>query len=809
MRAETVLGAALGLALLVLGAPDGAAQTTFYVATTGSDTAGTGSLASPWRTIRFALDSVPDGSTILVRPGAYVGEVRLHGSFVQGVTVRSEVPYRAQLRRAGRVITTNDCHPCRGITLEGFDIAHTGPGAGALVIHIDGLGQLGLVTNITLRNNVLHDSFDNDILKVNNAASLVTVEGNVFYNQAGSDEHIDVNSVTDVVVQDNIFFNDFAGSGRANLNDTSSYIVIKDSNAGSDGLLGSQRITVRRNVFLNWEGSTGSNFVLVGEDGQSFPEARSVLVENNLMLGNSPNVMRAAFGVKNSRDVTFRHNTVAGNLPSLAFAMRLNFEPPGNLPNDNIRFFNNIWSDPTGTMGSENGDPSRNDFSDTPPGQTLSFALARNLYWNGGAAIPSAAGELIDVTDDPFRVVADPLLGSQSGVVVPRWNPATGQLAGGSATIRQAFARLVALHGTPAAGAPPIDNANPSQSPGHDILGNPRPAGTRPDLGAVERPGLFTGGVYVATGRIDGAAGAEIITGPDAGRGPHVRVFKPDGTMLGTGFFAYAPGFTGGVRVAACDFDGDGRDEIVTGAGPGGGPHVRVLKVDTAGGPIAELASFLAYPVGFAGGVFVACGNVEGTAGTMNIVTGAGAGGSSHTRVLRYAPGGGVVPVFEVLPYGFFSGGVHVAAGDVDGSGRAAVITGAGPGGGPHIRVLKAMGGSLVSVGEFFAYPAGFTGGAWVAAGNVTGGGAAEVITGAGPGGGPHVRVFDGTGLEVAFTGFFAYPAGFTGGVRVAAGNLDATGLGELVTVSGPGGGPHVLSFTAIGALTGTSFLAY
>jgi hypothetical protein len=263
--------------------------------------------------------------------------------------------------------------------------------------------------------------------------------------------------------------------------------------------------------------------------------------------------------------------------------------------------------------------------------------------------------------------------------------------------------------------------------------------------------------------------------------------------------------------VATCDFDGDGRDEIVTGAGPGGGAHVRVFKTNTVGTPIAELASFLAYPVEFTGGVFVACGNVEGTAGTMNIVTGAGAGGSSHTRVLRYAADvpGGVVPVIELLPYGHFGGGVHVAAGDVDGSGRASIITGPGPGGGAHIRVLKAVGGSLVSLGEFFAYPPAFTGGAWVAAGNVTGGAAAEVITAPGPGGGPHVRVFDGAGTEVAFPGFLAYSAGFTGGVRVAAGDVDAGGFQEIVTAAGPGAVPHVLSFTVIGAPIGTTFLAY
>ena len=74
-----------------------------------------------------------------------------------------------------------------------------------------------LVSRITLRNNILHDSYNNDILKINNGAGQITVEGNIFYNQTGSDEHMDVNSVTDVVIQDNIFLNDFAGSGRANV----------------------------------------------------------------------------------------------------------------------------------------------------------------------------------------------------------------------------------------------------------------------------------------------------------------------------------------------------------------------------------------------------------------------------------------------------------------------------------------------------------------------------------------------------------------------------------------------------------------
>ena len=257
-----------------------------------------------------------------------------------------------------------------------------------------------------------------------------------------------------------------------------------------DGVLGASDIRVRRNVFLNWEGSTGSNFVLAGEDGKPYHEAYDVVVENNLMLGNSSNTMRSSFGVKGSRDITFRNNTVVGDLPSLAFAMRLNTE--GSNPNlQNIEFYNNVWSDPSGTMGATAGS-NNDDFSDTPPGDTDSFVLDTNLYYNGVDLIPLDGSELINYTDDTNATIGNPQLPAQNGLILPRWSPGLGTFVGGSSSIAQVFARLVDLYGRPAPGSVVIGRANPIHAPLDDILGNLRDA--TPDLGAVESSAIFTDG---------------------------------------------------------------------------------------------------------------------------------------------------------------------------------------------------------------------------------------------------------------------------------------------------------------------------
>ncbi len=276
----------------------------------------------------------------------------------------------------------------------------------------------------------------------------------------------------------------------------------------------------------------------------------------------------------------------------------------------------------------------------------------------------------------------------------------------------------------------------------------------------------YTGGINIARGNFDADDESETVTGAGFGGAPHVRLYDDNDAAFGTGFYAYNPGFNGGVDVATGDVDGDGIDEIITAAGPGGGPHIRILRHDGS-----EISGFYAYSSLFSGGVRVAAGDVDND-GTDEIITGVMSGGGPHVRV--FEPDGTEVSGF----YGFapnFTGGVDIASADVAGTGSEEIIVAAGPGGSPHIRVFAVDGTELTS---FHAYAPDFSGGVRVSAGNVrTSSAKAEIVTVPASGGSSHQRMFSGTGslidettfLEQWWVGYFDVAAGYDE-TRAAAG---------------------------------------
>jgi hypothetical protein len=290
-----------------------------------------------------------------------------------------------------------------------------------------------------------------------------------------------------------------------------------------------------------------------------------------------------------------------------------------------------------------------------------------------------------------------------------------------------------------------------------------------------------------------------IVTGADVGGGPALQVFDARTGAQEFGFFAYSPAFHGGVRVAVGDVNGDGIADIVTAPGPGGGPDIRVF--DGNNGNL--IRDFLAYAPQFSGGVYVAVADVNGD-GFADIITAAGAGGGPHVEVFSGKDGSLLRSFMAYAPT--FAGGVRVAAGDVDGDGLADIITGAGPGGGPHVKVFSGATGALLR--SFYAYAPIFTGGVYVAADDINGDGRADIITGAGPGGGPQVNAFSGLN-NALLQSFMAYDPRFTGGVRVAAADVNGAGHAAIVTAPGAGGGPDIIARDGITLAVLDNFFAY
>lgn len=282
-----------------------------------------------------------------------------------------------------------------------------------------------------------------------------------------------------------------------------------------------------------------------------------------------------------------------------------------------------------------------------------------------------------------------------------------------------------------------------------------------------------------------------VVTAASAGQSPLVSVHDAAGNVL-LDFAAYGEGFRGGVHVAVGDVNGDGEADIVTGAGSGGGPHVRVFTTQGA-----LLGEFFPYATTSRAGVEVATGDVNGD-GIDEVLTVVGSGVSREVVASSYKG----VEVLRFTASAFStSAALRVAAGDVDGDGKDEIVVATGNGSAPIVAVYDDNGSYLL---EFAPYAATFIGGVYVAMGDVNGDGKDEIVTGTGDGGGPHVRVFNRIGAVTH--SFFAFDSASRHGVRVAAADMDGDGIAEIVAAPGPGMS-DVRIFSASGVVT-TSWTA-
>jgi hypothetical protein len=298
------------------------------------------------------------------------------------------------------------------------------------------------------------------------------------------------------------------------------------------------------------------------------------------------------------------------------------------------------------------------------------------------------------------------------------------------------------------------------------------------------------------------------VTGAGAGGGPAVNVYSGLDNSLITSFFAFEEDFTGGVQTAVADVNNDGISDVIVGAGEGGGPRVIVYNGST--NFTTQLFDFFAFSTEFSGGVDVAAGDFNAD-GFADIVVGAGPGGGPQVSIFDGQTGNVLTQFFAYDQS--FRGGVTVAVGDVDGSSFNSVITGAGAGGGSHVKSFRNSrffdmddtpilpGNQSITMnqtGEFMAYETAYTGGVQVAVGLNSGssqGGFYRILTGTLTGG-PEVTVWEAMEThdtmmdtpELSFekvADFFAFDSTQTTGVRV--GSVAVSNGSDFLASTGSG----------------------
>jgi uncharacterized delta-60 repeat protein len=333
-------------------------------------------------------------------------------------------------------------------------------------------------------------------------------------------------------------------------------------------------------------------------------------------------------------------------------------------------------------------------------------------------------------------------------------------------------------------------------------------------------------GYDFAAARLDLANSKWFAVGGAPGR---VDLYTTAGRLVAS-FAPYGPSYPGGVSVALADVNGDGVDDLITGAQVGN-PHVKVYSgaaflngtFNPAIPDASLLASFFPYAVQYNVGTDVAAADVSGN-GYADIITGASVG-NPDVRVFsgldiatgHFDPAGHSL-LAQFFPYALaYNVGANVAAGDTNGDGFADVVTGASAGN-PDVRVYNgrdiATGafsptGSLLA--QFFPYALAFNVGAFVSVGDVNGDGFGDVITGASAGN-PQVKVYNGRAIAAggfnAFnadqnlvTQFFAYNLGQNMGVAVGAADFEKDGKLDIITGPAHGGTPNyrVVSGAATG----------
>jgi hypothetical protein len=571
---------------------------------------------------------------------------------------------------------------------------------------------------------------------------------------AGSDEiTINTTGTTDLDVDglggdDSFIVNTGTLDGAVNISDsigTDDSVVVNGPTAGSTFVVSGTQTTVNGDQVVNYDGSIES----LTASGQAGNDTFTVTPSATLPItinGNAPTTP----GTGDSLDVDLTGATdpfvnVSNSPPALSGSYH-----SANLATVTFTSIETLVNPlvPSTDLVVTGAGPTTSQIGQTP---SYTFTATNNGPSDAATvtlSVPIPAGMTVSSTSSSQGTVT--VVG---GIVTATF---TDLAAGTSATLTIEFLAntggVKSVVGTATVAAPAVD---------------PTPADATATVTTVVSSPLPTGG----------SAGA----GLGAGR---VILYGPGGNVLQS-LAPFGADFTGGVRVAHGDFNGDGVSDLVVGAGPGRTTSVQILDGKTG----ATLYSVQPFEAGFTGGVYVTTGDLNGD-GVPELIITPDQGGGARVQVYN-GVGFGKLADFLGITDPSFRGGARAGVGDINGDGIGDLAVSAGFLGGPRVAVWD---GATVSTGnptklfnDVFVFEQTLRNGAFVTIADADGDGFGDLIAGAGPGGSPRVRVLSGqalmnTGSVVQIGNFIVGDPENRDGVPVAVSDFDGDGAPDLLT---------------------------
>jgi hypothetical protein len=261
------------------------------------------------------------------------------------------------------------------------------------------------------------------------------------------------------------------------------------------------------------------------------------------------------------------------------------------------------------------------------------------------------------------------------------------------------------------------------------------------------------------------------------------------------------PGTNNGINIAVGDANNTGVPAIVTGNGPGSSDTIETLNYTKLTG-FSSPQVYLG-PATSQYGVRVAVGDPNGN-GTLGVAF-ASASGTLSTVV--YADDKHNISDTAAYAYSQ-TNGVYVAMGDVAGNSQEQIITGPSTGDpttgvtqSPVVNVYSGANSTFTLLNSFTPFDSTYTGGVRVATGDVDGSGVDSIICGPDQGTNPTLEAYTwakitGGYSETIKSKLTVDSYGSSQGVYIATGDVTGSGEDDLITGAGPGGLPYVTVYT-------------